>query len=227
MFTPAYRQGGGAIESHPYYIPATTVVKKGMVVGFTEGVGIVVFDGTNFTTAIWGVAAENHDATTAGRQSGTEIEIWDDADIIFKTIPDTESTVTSGSATAWNDTSVTAANDIFNGGKIVITNTNNVAGFSVGDILNITDFANTGGAFTVTGAGGTIAAGMKGRFFPGKLAVGCIAFDLDSATAADNIDLDTAGGTSVLIKDVVWNGQTKESTVYVKFIKHKLGNALS
>jgi hypothetical protein len=222
-FTPAYREGGGPIVPHTYYIPTATVVVKGQVVAFTAGTGIVVYDATDADDAILGVSAEDHDGTTTGRETGTELLVYDDTDLVFKCIPATESTTTGGDATSWIDTSLTAANDVFNGGRIVITDTNSIAGFAVGDVLNITDFANSGGDCTVTGAGGTIAAGMKGYIFPGKLAVNCHAFDT-IATTYDNLDMDTAGGETFVIKDVTWDPAKKKSTIYFKIRLHSFEN---
>jgi hypothetical protein len=222
-FTPAYREGGGPITAHEYYIPTATAVVKGQAVGFTPGTGIVVYNSTDADDAILGVAAEAHDGSTAGRQSGTTLLVYDEPDIIFKCIPKTLSTTTSGDATSWIDSTLTAANDIFNGGKIVIVSTNSIAGFSVGDVLDITDFANSGGDYTVTGAGGTIAAGMTGYIYPGKLAVLSHAFDT-VATTYDNLDMDTAGGETFVIKDVTWDNAKKEATIFFKIRLHHLGN---
>jgi hypothetical protein len=221
-FVPAYREGGGVCVPRPYYIAAATAIERGEVVLFTPGTGIAAVAGTDFDDPAIGVAAEAHDGSTAGRQSGTEILIFDDPAYVFKVVPRTESTTTGGDATSWIDSSLTAANDIFNGGHIVITDTNNVAGFAVGDVLTITDFANSGGDCTVTGAGGTIASGMKGYIYPDKRAAGNFAFDLNSD--GTNIDLDTAGGEALYIEDVKWDEWKKQATVYVKLRLHQKGN---
>lgn len=218
IFTPAYRLSGGPIVAREYYIPTATAIVKGQVLGFTVGTGIVAYNATDADDAILGIAAEDHDAN-----SGTSILVYDAPDIVFKCIPATESTTTGGDATSWIDSSLTAANDVFNGGKIVITDTNNIAGFSVGDVLDITDFANSGGDVTVSGAGGTIAAGMKGYIFPGKPAVTCHAFDT-IATTYNNLDMDTGGGETFVITDVVWDPAKKKSTVYFMIRLHYLGN---
>jgi hypothetical protein len=165
---------------------------------------------------------EAHDGSTAGRQSGTEILVYSDPMIVFKHIPKTLSTTTGGDATSWIDSSLTAANDIFNGGKIVIVSTNSIAGFDVGDVLTITDFANSGGDATVSGAGGTIAASMTGYIYPGYASIGSYGFSLDGDGTA--MDLDTAGGESLIIEDVKWDNQLKEATVFVRLRLHQLGN---
>lgn len=166
---------------------------------------------------------EAHDGSTSGRQSGTEILVYTDPDIVYKIVPKTLSTATSGDATSWIDSSLTAADDVFNGGHIVIVSTNSTAGFSVGDILNITDFANAGGDCTVTGAGGTIAAGMTGYIYPGTRSVTCHAFDLDSD--GTNIDLDTAGGEALEFVNTSWDASKKEGTIYCKIRLHQHGNS--
>jgi hypothetical protein len=224
IFTPAYREGGGPIVPHTYYIPTGTVIVKGMTVGYTIGTGIVIYDASDADDPILGVAAESHDGTTAGRNVGTELLVYDDTDIVFKCIPTTVSTVDSGDATSWIDAEYTGANDVFIGGHIVITDANSVAGFAVGDVLNITDFANASGDFTVTGAGGTIAAGITGIIYPGFGAVTAIAFD-SIATPFNNLDMKTAVGETFRIKDVVWDAAKKKATIYFKIRLHVFGNS--
>ena len=223
-FTPLYREGGGPLVPRTFYIATGTAIEKGEMVQFTVGVGVAALgsDGTDFDVPALGVAAEVHDGATAGRQVGTEILVYCDPDIVYGVVPKTLSTTTGGDATSWIDSSLTAANDIFNGGKIVIVSTNSIAGFNVGDVLDITDFANSGGDCTVTGAGGTIAAGMTGYIYPGKRSATCHGFDLDSD--GTNIDLDTAGGESLNIVDTYWDAQKKETTVFSKLRVHQLGN---
>jgi hypothetical protein len=218
IFTPAYREGGGPITPHEYLIPTATAIVKGQTL--TYGVtGVAAYDATDADDPLIGIAAEDHAAN-----SGTSILVYDEPDIIFKCIPATESTATSGSATAWNDTTLTGADDVFNGGHIVITDTNSIAGFNVGDVLAITDFANSGGACTVSGAGGTIAAGIKGYIYPGKSAVISHAFDT-IATTCNNFDMDTAGGETFVFKDVIWDAAKKKATIFFKIRLHLLGNS--
>ena len=221
-FFPAYRKGGGAIEATTRYIAANVAIEKGEIVQYGVTGIAALTEGTDFDDPAFGVAAEAHNGSTAGRQSGTEILIYDDPMIVFKHIPKTLSTTTGGDATSWIDSSLTAANDVFNGGKIVIVSTNSITGFNVGDVLTITDFANSGGDCTVTGAGGTIAAGMTGYIYPGYAAIGVFGFDLNSDGMA--IDLDTAGGESLIIEDVKWDAQLKEATVFCRLRLHQLGN---
>jgi hypothetical protein len=222
-FKPVKRIGGGPITPKPYLIPTNGAVVEGSLV--TYGVtGIVAYDGTDADDPIRGIAAESHDGSTAGRQSGTEILIYDDPDIIFACIPATLSTVTSGDATSWIDSSLTAANDIFNGGHIVIVSTGGVAGFAVGDVLTITDFANAGGDCTVTGSGGTITAGMTGYIYPGKSAINCHAFDT-IGTTFNNLDMDTAGGETLNIDDVIWDAAKKRAEVLLVIRLHERGNS--
>ena len=216
-FKPAYREGGGAVQAQEFYIPTATAIELGEMVLFTTGTGVAVVSGTDFVAPALGVAAEAHAAN-----SGTSIKVYSDPDIVFQVVPRTESTTTGGDATSWIDSSLTAANDVFNGGHIVITDTNGVDGFKVGDVLTITDFANSGGDCTVSGAGGTIAAGMKGYIYPGKLAVLSHAFDLNSD--GTNIDLDTAGGEALVITDVEWDPAKKEATVFCRLRLHQLVN---
>jgi len=222
MFIPAYREGGGPIQAHPYYIATGTAIEKGEVVLFTTGVGVAAVDGTDFDDPALGIAAEAHTGTGSGRNIGTEILVYSDPDIVYRVVPKILSTVDSGDATSWVDAEYTAANDVFNGGHIVVVSANSVTGFAANDILNITDFANSGGDFTVTGAGGTIAAGITGYIYPGTRAVGSYAFDLDSD--GTNINMKSAGGEALIIKDVAWDASKKEATVFCKLRLHQFGD---
>jgi hypothetical protein len=220
IFTPAKRRGGGAIEANEYYIDTAAAVVKGSPVVFTVGAGITAYDATDADDPIWGIAAEDHDGSTAGRESGYKILIWDDPDIVFKCIPATLSTVDSGDSTSWVDAEFTGADDLFNGGHIVVVSTNSVSGFNVGDVLAITDFANSGGDFTVTGAGGTIAAGITGYVYPGPKAGNCIAFDA-IATTFNNLNMKSAGGETFKIVNVEWDPAKKRATIYFMIRLHQ------
>ena len=55
----------------------------GEIVLFTPGTGIASVAGTDFDDPAIGVAAEAHNGTTAGRQSGTEIKVFDSPTAVF------------------------------------------------------------------------------------------------------------------------------------------------
>lgn len=221
-FHPSHLKGGGVIEATARYIAGNVVIEKGEIVEYGRTGIKALTQGTDFDDPAFGAAGEAHDGVTAGRQSGTEILVYDNPLTVFKHIPKQLSTTTGGSSTLWTDSSLTAADDVFNGGKVVIVSTNSIAGFNVGDVLSITDFANSGGVCTVSGAGGTIAAGMTGYIYPGFAAITVYGFDLNSDGMM--IDLDTAGGESLIIEDVTWDAQLKEATVYCRLRLHQLGN---
>jgi hypothetical protein len=223
MFYPDRVEGGGEIVATPYWIESATAIKRGQFVLITPGVGVADLADQDQDDPILGVAAEDHNGTTAGRQSGNEILIYDDPNIIFEWVGKHLSTTTSGDATSWIDSSLVAgANDLFNGGIIVIVSTNNIAGFNVGDVLRITDYVSAQGDCTVTGAGGTIASGMTGYVFPGPKIVGHYGFDLDSGH--DDLDLDTSGGESIIIREVKEDMINKRMRIFVKLRLHQMGN---
>ncbi len=221
-FYPSHRLGGGAVEATARYIASGTAIEKGEIVQYGVTGVAALSEGTDFDDPAFGVSAEAHDGSTAGRQSGTEILVYTDPMIVFKHVPKHLSTTTSGDATSWIDSSLGGADDVFNGGKIVIVSTNSVSGFDVGDVLDITDYASSTGDCTVSGAGGTIAAGMTGYIFPGYAAITYYGFDLNSDGM--QIDFDTSGGESLVIEDVKWDNQLKEATIYCRLRLHQLGN---
>lgn len=224
MFVPSYRLGGGEMVAKPRYIVAATAITKGQMVLLTTGIGVADLADQDQDDPIYGVSAEAHDGSTAGRQSGTEILIYDDPNIIFEWIGDHLSTTTSGDGTSWIDSSLAlGANDLLNGGFIKIVDANSVAGFSAGDILEITDYVTSGGDVTVTGAGGTIASGMTGYVYPGKQIEGHFGLSLDSGH--DDLDLDTSSGQSIQIYEVKRDTANARGRIFVKLRIHGFGSA--
>jgi len=195
-------------------IAASTAVSLGEVVALSAGkVAEVDADQDD---PVLGVAAENHDGATSGRQSGTAIKVYCSPTAVFK-VKAPEVVADSGNTTTLVDASYgTPSNDAFNGGflKLVSRGTGSTLSLNPGDIVEITDFATSSGTFTGTFTGGT-TAGDTYKLFP---PVGSYTWDLNAA--ATNIDLNTGGGFAMQVVGV----DLENDWIYFKFRLHQLGS---
>jgi hypothetical protein len=184
-----------------YHIPAATAIEEGEVVLFTPGTGIAVVAGTDFDYPAIGVAAEAHDGATAGRQSGTEIKVYDDLGDVFEYVPNQKViTATGGSTTTFVDSNLKpATNDYFNGGYIQIV-TCALDSSLIGKKVKISDYTGAGGtlhlAETLSAA---IGVGDTAYLCPGKLAVTEFGWDLDSD--GTDINWESDGGEAIQLVD--------------------------
>jgi hypothetical protein len=213
MFKFAYNRAGKVGVGTPRPIAEATAIELGEIVGFTQGVGVVAADGDDFDDPVIGVAAEEYDGTTAGRQSGPEIRVYDDPEDVFSVVPRDAITATGGSTTTFADTNLPNVNDLFNGGYLQIASCA-ADPTLVGRKVKITDYTGATGTITFDALPAAIAAGDTAYLCPGKLAAGTYSFD----TNADNTDIDweTSGGEGLLIVDA----DPETFTVFVKFRLH-------
>jgi hypothetical protein len=215
MFEYAYDLSGNAfpvIKEFP--IAAATAVVKGSIVrlsgGFVDNVDADQDD------PYLGVAAEAHDGSTAGRQSGTVIKVYCSPTAVFKVKNKYEVVADSGNATTLVDASYgTAGDDQFNGGvlKLSAKGTGSTLTLPVGKLVAVTDFATTTGTFTGTFTGNTTAGDTYLVFPP----VGSYCWDVDAA--ADDFDFNTTGGESLII---VENDMVNDYIMF-KFRLHQFG----
>lgn len=214
MFEYAYDLSGCAypvIKEFP--IATSTNVSRGEVVGLTAG--LVVEVDSDQDDPILGIAAENHDGSTAG-QTGLTIKVYCSPTAVFRYKNTILAVADSGNTTTLVDASYgTAANDQFNGGSLKLTalGTSSTLTLPVGTVVPITDFATTTGTFTGTFTGGTTAGDTYLIFPP----VGEHGFDLNAAATA--LDLNTTAGESIIIVE----NDTVNDYVYFKFRLHEFG----
>jgi hypothetical protein len=198
-------------------IVAATVIERGEFVDFTPGVGVVAADGDDFDDPTCGVAAEDHDGATAGRESGTLINVYDHQDDIFSVVPRDAITATGGSTTTFADTNLPNVNDLFNGGYLQIL-TCAADSSLIGRKVKIMDYVGGTGTITFDALPSALAAGDTAYLCPGKLAIGTYTFDAN----ADNTDIDweSAAGEAMEIYDA----DPETFTVYVKIRLHRFGS---
>jgi hypothetical protein len=212
------------LSGHPaarimeFPIAAATAIELGEIVKMTPGTGIEACSGTDFDDPVVGVAAEAHDGSTAGRQSGTKIKVYCSPTAVFKRKPRGAITATGGSTTTFVDSNLKDLDDLYNGGKLHIVACAADATLN-GKIVDISDYTGTSGTITI---GETLAAalasGDTAYLLPGKLAIGEYSFDLDSD--GTDIDWETAGGEALQIVDS--NPDTFELFVMLRL--HQFGN---
>lgn len=202
------------------YIPSATAVEKGEPVSFTQGTGVIVLaEPTDLDDPIIGVAAEPHDASTSGRQSGNWIKVIVDPDAVYKYTCDKVYTLTGGSTTTAVDSSLVPQTDnIWIGGAIKIV-TCAADSSLIGRIVKISDSTGSTGTLTLAETlPAALASGDTIRICPGYMMFGHSGYDLDSD--AMNVNFDADGGASLVIVDA----DPDAFCMFVKFKLHALGN---
>jgi hypothetical protein len=200
-------------------IATGTAIEFGEIVKFTPGTGVVAIGDADQDDPYLGVAMEEHDGSTAGRQSGTLIKVSVSPTAVYRLTPRDAITASSGSTTTFVDSSLLPANnDYFNGGKIKLVA---VASDSTlnGKIVSISDYTGSGGTLTLGETlSGAIASGDTAYLCPGPYAITAYGWDLNSD--GTDINWESSGGEAIQIVDV----DPDTFTVYVKLRLHQFGD---
>jgi hypothetical protein len=227
-FYPAHRWGGGAVEAHPYWVSSGQNLIRGQFVTFHTSVGCVPSSAADWNDPVLGVTAEDHDATTVlgGRQIGTELLVYDDPSIIFRTTPKTALTSTGGSTVTIEIANLNnPSTDAYTDGYLVMASSGAApSGYVAGTVLKITA-STTSGKLTFTGlTTGTFAATSDATWYvyPGKRAVTYAAWDLRSS--ASELDLSSTGAYGLTLVKSVFDPLTKEGNMYFRIRLHQYGN---
>lgn len=196
-----------------FYIASSTVIEKGEVVKIVENAIVSVGD-TDQDDPYIGVAAEDHDGATAGRQKGNAIRVYCSPTAVFKCRPNIISTATGGNTTTWVDSGITdPVDDKFNGGYLKVKTTAALTN-AVNKAIRVTDFTASTGTFTGTFTGG-VTVGDTAVVLPPP---GGFGWDLNSD--GTNLNLAANGGESLQIVRV----DTVSEEVYWKFRLHQFAN---
>ena len=183
-------------------IVTNTVIQRGELVKFTPAVGVVAVAGTDFDDPAIGIAMEDHNGTSAGRQSGLVIKVavseadhplilkWNCANTITATGGSTSTFVVAGL--------LPQTDDVWNGGYIQVL-TCAADSTMVGKRIKITDCTGLSGTLTFSAQAAAFAAGDTARLCPGKLALTLFGWDLDGDGM--NVDWDTSGGEALQLID--------------------------
>lgn len=219
-FYPIENQFCGVCNPRLYKIATSTAIEKGEIVKLTNGLVVSIGDQDQDDPYL-GVAAEAHNGSTAdGRQTGTEIYIYDNPAQVFATSPRKAITATGGSTATFVDSNLgPAVDDVWIGGKLWIVNHQGNSAYN-NTKHTITDYAQSGGTITIgTTLATALASGDTAYICPGKVGMrGQYGFDLNSD--GTDIDWETTGGESLII-----DGADPESfLVKVRLRLHLLGN---
>ena len=167
---PIKKSTGGILHCREYPIATSTDIEMGAAVVLTNGA--VALAAAGQTTAILGIAAENHGGAADAlnpRANGTKVLVYDEPSQIIeqKAIP---ITATGGTATTIAFSFLGGANDDFNFGKVelltkVAASTNTDA---VGTTYTIADSTYAANVLTLTinAAGGAVTAGDTFLLYP-------------------------------------------------------------
>jgi hypothetical protein len=218
-FRWAYNTAGRAGQPRELEIASATAIEKGEVVKVTSGLIVAIGD-TDQDDPVKGVAAEDHDGSTSGRQSGTKIKVHDDPNDVFAYTPRIVCTATGGSTTTFVDSNLQFANDDdLNGGFLHIVSCAADSTLN-GKIVKISDYtASTGTVTLAETLSATLAASDTAYICPGPIARGSHNWNLNS----DGTDVsweDSSAGEALELFDVDPN----TFTVFFKFRLHLNGN---
>lgn len=199
-----------------FYIAVGTAIEMGEVVKLVDGAIVAVGDADQDDPYL-GVATENHDGATPGRQTGNAIKVYCSPTAVFKCRPNIVSTADSGSGTTWVDGELVASagysDDLITGGYLKVKTTTALTD-AINKAIRITDFTVAAGTITGVFTGG-VTAGDTALIFP---PVGSKGWDFNSD--GTNLDLKAAGGESVQVIRV----DTVNEIVYWKFRLHQFAN---
>ena len=203
-------------------IATSTAIKEGAVVTLTEG--LVVLAAANGTSAILGVAAENHTGAADiqnPRSNGKSINVYCSPTAVFGTKAVTVLTATSGSSSAFAATALgTYSNDDFKNAKLVLKAKATASTLTdpVGTVYDITGSTASSDSFAGTFPGG-VSAGDKMLLLPRRL----FAKGNFTATTIDGLDYITETGTIAKVVDV----DVEQEIIYWTPSLHLLGNKAS
>jgi len=180
-------------------IASAGVVEKGECVLFTPGTGVASVVGTDFDHAWLGVAMEDHDGTTDGRQSGELIKVSVSPTAVYKLKSTAVITATGGSTSTFVVSGLLPQTDNLWIGSYLEVKTCAADSSLVGEMIPITDSTGSTGRLTFATQKSAFAAGDTAVLHPGKLAIGEYGWDLVSGNC--DIDLDTSGGEAIILVD--------------------------
>lgn len=215
-FKFAYDLNGNFTDNiRPFYIAGTTVIEHGEVVKHTPATGIEAV-ASDFDDPALGVAVEDHDGSTAGRQSGNELKVSCSPSAVYSLKTTNALTLTGGSTTtAVIATLVPQTDDIFIGGYVEIL-TCAASADMVGKLIPITDSTGSSGTLTFATQAAAMASGDTIRLYPGKRAIGT-AWDLTSDGNDINYLSKTTGASGMKLVDA----DPKNKKAYFKLDLHQ------
>ena len=214
-FRWAYNRAAKTGQPREYAIASATAIEQGEVVTRASGLITAIGDQDQDDPYL-GIAAEPHDGSTAGRQSGTLIKVYDSPDDIFAHTPSVVITATGGSTTTFVDSNLAgfATDNDLNGGMLKIVSCAADSSLN-GRLVPISDYTASGGTITL---GETLPAALAANdtalLVPGIQAIGNHAHDLNSD--GTDIEWESSGGECMEI----WDVDPSAFTVFFRLRQH-------
>ncbi len=209
-----------AIPVRELAIASSTAVKAGQLLAVTDG--LAVLSAVNRTTAVAGVALENHSGTANAadpRAAGTRIRTAAGPHTVFAAEAP-YFTVTSGSSTTAAATGLSAySDDNLNGWTVMLRSktADSTNPDPVGTVYSVTDFAASGKVLTLSGLGGAPAAGDTFWVFPS-----CGPLKALLTTGRDGLTVN--GGTPVSLPLQVVGCDYDRREIHLTATLHEFGN---
>ena len=204
-------------------IATTTAVKKGALVKLTAN--LVVLASTTETTALLGVAAENHSGAADAlnpRSNGTRILVYTSPMQEF-VAPAPIVTATGGSTTTIVSTDIDSGgtDDSYNSGFAVLTykGASSANTDAIGTKYTISDYDASEDTLTINTAGGNVTAGDKFAIYP---PLGFDDFNYDATLTV--IELDNDGQTAMKVSGYVYDDKGTPSKLILMPALHFFGN---
>lgn len=219
MFEFAYNDSKGAGQPREHAIAAATAIEYGEAVKKTNGLIVAIGDDDQ-NDPILGFAAEAHDGSTAGRQSGTKIKIYDHPDDVFRYVPKEVCTATGGSTTTFVDSNLQfAADDALNGGYLQIVNCQADSSLN-GKKVKISDYVASGGTVTLAETlPVALQSGDTAYICPGPIAKDSYNWNFNADGTGIDWE-DNSAGEALRLHDV----DPDTFTVFFKLRLHLSGN---
>ena len=215
-----YDLSASAVPVRELAIGASTAVRAGQLLAVTDG--LAVLSAANRTTAIAGIALENHSGTADPadpRAAGKRIRAAAGPHTVFAAEAP-YFTVTSGTATTAAATGLSAySDDNLNGWTVMLRSkaANSTNTDPVGTVYSVTDFAASGKVLTLSGLGGAPAAGDTFWVFPS-----CGPLKALLNTGRDGLTV--TGGTPVSLPLQVVGCDYDRREIHLTATLHEFGN---
>lgn len=189
--------GGHEPVIKEFPIATATAITKGSWVQRSSGLVIAMADPTDADDPVLGVAAEDHDGATAGRESGLVIKVICNPDAVFGVRPTETITATGGSTTTFVDSNLKNQDHLYKGGFIKVVSC--AAGIAAGTIIPITGYTGATGTITFDTQAAKFAGSDTVILYPPAVIGGNHDWSLNST--ANDLDFDTTGGETFTVLD--------------------------
>lgn len=214
-FVWTYNIEGNPKQARIHKIASLTSIEKGELVKKTGGLVVSYAPGIDIEhDYLLGVSAENHDGITTGRNTGTEIKIYDNPNDVFEYITKEVITATGGSETTFIDSNLKFKNDNdLEGGYLELVNCQSDSRLNKNRIKINSYDKDTGTITLAETLNSVLASGDTAYICPGRKVINSYNFALNSDGTGINYEEENSSICVVEIFDV----DVSKFAVYVQF----------